>query len=365
MNCKRYLPPSQIEVFLSELPKEIKQEQLGVSVNGLPIHMLKLGTGRCSVLMWSQMHGNETTTTKALLDLIPWLVHQNQKALLEHFTFYIIPQLNPDGAKAYTRLNANQVDLNRDAIHLSQPESKILRSLFERTNPDYALNLHGQRTIYAAGPMGEAATLSFLAPSADLERSVTSARAKAMGAIAAIHQALKEELPKGIGRYDDQFNPNCIGDSFTQAGTPTLLFEAGHFPNDYQREKVKEFILKSYKALLHYLLKGEEKFTPEHYFDIPENSTAYVDLIVSNLDLKDRGVLYKNQSVALQYEEELKEGGVIFKPTLKAYGKELSFKAHRYVTLSAEEKDTVLEFSTDKTIDSPKFNRLFSVKRLN
>ena len=149
MNCKRYLPPSQIEVFLSELPKEIKQEQLGVSVNGLPIHMLKLGTGRCSVLMWSQMHGNETTTTKALLDLIPWLVHQDQKALLEHFTFYIIPQLNPDGAKAYTRLNANQVDLNRDAIHLSQPESKILRSLFERTNPDYALNLHGQRTIYA------------------------------------------------------------------------------------------------------------------------------------------------------------------------------------------------------------------------
>ena len=49
----------------------------------------------------------------------------------------------------------------------------------------------------------------------------------------------------------------------------------------------------------------------------------------------------------------------------KAYGKELSFKAHRYVTLSAEEKDTVLEFSIDKTIDSPKFNELFSVKRLN
>jgi len=365
MNCKRYLPPERIEILLGDLPEEIKKEKLGQSVNGLPIHLLQLGTGECKVLMWSQMHGNETTTTKALFHLIPWLVQHNQKALLEHFTFYIIPQLNPDGAKAYTRLNANKVDLNRDAIHLSQPESKVLRAVFEGVNPDYALNLHGQRTIYGAGSMGEAATLSFLAPSADLKRSVTPARAKAMTAIAAIDHALKEELPKGIGRYDDQFNPNCVGDSFTQAGTPTLLFEAGHFPNDYQREKVKEFILESYKALLHYLLKGEEKFTPEHYFDIPENSTAYVDLIVSNLDLKDRGVLYKNQSVALQYEEELKEGGVIFKPTLKAYGKELSFKAHRYVTLSAEEKDTVLEFSIDKTIDSPKFNKLFSVKRLN
>jgi predicted deacylase len=124
------------------------------------------------------MHGNETTTTKALFDLIPWLVQHNQKALLEHFTFYIIPQLNPDGAKAYTRLNANQVDLNRDAIDLSQPESKVLRTVFERVNPDYALNLHGQRTIYGAGSMGEAATLSFLAPSADLERSVNPSSGK-------------------------------------------------------------------------------------------------------------------------------------------------------------------------------------------
>ena len=116
----------------------------------------------------------------------------------------------------------DKVDLNRDAIHLSQPESKVLCALFEGVNPDYALNLHGQRTIYGAGSIGEAATLSFLAPSADLERSVTPARAKAMTAIAAIHHALKEELPKGIGRYDDQFNPNCVGDSFTQAGTSIL-----------------------------------------------------------------------------------------------------------------------------------------------
>jgi murein tripeptide amidase MpaA len=37
--------------------------------------------------------------------------------------------LNPDGAKTYTRENANKVDLNRDSQDLTQPESKILRKL--------------------------------------------------------------------------------------------------------------------------------------------------------------------------------------------------------------------------------------------
>jgi hypothetical protein len=364
MNCKRYLPPEKLELFLNELPKTIKQEELGRSVNGLPIHMLQLGRGRQKIMMWSQMHGNESTTTKALFDLIPWLNKTEQALLLDNFTFYVIPQLNPDGAKAYTRLNANQVDLNRDAIDLSQPESKVLRAFFDRITPDYALNLHGQRTIYGAGPQGQAATLSFLAPSADHERSVTPTRAKAMRAIAAIHQALKKDLPQGIGRYNDQFNPNCVGDSFTQAGVPTLLFEAGHYPNDYQRERVRGFVFKAYQALFQYLLKKEPDFTPAEYFDIPENSPDYIDLVVSNIHVKERGVVHKNQQLALQYLEELKEGRVVFTPTLKAYGKELPFKFHRFFELSPKENDILLEFSFDKTIDSPYLNKLFSVNHL-
>ena len=51
---------------------------------------------------------------------------KSNKEYIKNFTFYIIPQLNPDGAKLYTRNNFNDVDLNRDAIKLSQPESKCL-----------------------------------------------------------------------------------------------------------------------------------------------------------------------------------------------------------------------------------------------
>ena len=38
-----------------------------------PIYGLKLGEGSHKVLAWSQMHGNETTTTKACLDLVEYL----------------------------------------------------------------------------------------------------------------------------------------------------------------------------------------------------------------------------------------------------------------------------------------------------
>ena len=235
MISKRYFPPELLYDFLKIENDQINSEILGYSVNGLPIYKLRIGNGKQNILMWSQMHGNETTTTKAILDLIPWLLDPLRNDTLNLFTFHIIPQLNPDGAKAYTRLNANQFDLNRDSIKLSQPESKLLRVEYDRIKPDYALNLHGQRTIYGAGVNGGPATLSFLSPSANPERSITPARRIAMSAIASIYNSMRDELPLGIGRYDDTYNPNCVGDTFSKDGTPTILFEAGHYPEDYQR----------------------------------------------------------------------------------------------------------------------------------
>src|SRR5690606_18803559 len=97
------------------------------------------GDGPIKILMWSQMHGNESTTTKAVLDLINFLLEGSEmsNSILERCTIKIIPILNPDGALAYTRVNANGIDLNRDAQNLSQPESKVLRAVFEDFGPDY------------------------------------------------------------------------------------------------------------------------------------------------------------------------------------------------------------------------------------
>ena len=144
MISKRYFPPELLYDFLKIENDQINSKILGYSVNGLPVYKLRIGNGKQNIFMWSQMHGNETTTTKAILDLIPWLLDPLRNDTLNLFTFHIIPQLNPDGAKAYTRLNANQFDLKRDSIKLSQPESKVLRVEYDRIKPDYALNLHGQ-----------------------------------------------------------------------------------------------------------------------------------------------------------------------------------------------------------------------------
>lgn len=360
MTDKRYFPPQRLAAFLADLNAAVKQTVIGSSTNGLPIHQLQLGTGSKKILMWSQMHGNETTTTKALTDLIPWLLEDKQLPLLNAFSFYIIPQLNPDGALAYTRENANGMDLNRDAQTLAELESRVLRAQYQTIAPDLALNLHGQRTIYGAGTQGNAASLSFLAPAANEERTITPAREHAMKAIVAIYKALETTLPQGIGRYDDSFNPNCVGDAFTQAGTPTILFEAGHFPNDYQREISRKLIFQSFKALFFHLYDNEE-LQVEDYFRIPENTKIFVDIILSPVSVVDQGVLYENQQLAIQYQEALKGGELKFIPTYHSYGSRVVFRAHRYIDTTHLDRKEPLVFLQDNFIKNPEYSKLLAI----
>ena len=69
MTTKRYLPPSALYSFFEGLPETVSRKVIGRSVNDLPISLLTLGKGKVKILMWSQMHGNESTTTKAIFDL--------------------------------------------------------------------------------------------------------------------------------------------------------------------------------------------------------------------------------------------------------------------------------------------------------
>ncbi|MFQ3341863.1 MAG: hypothetical protein ACI9TK_001539 [Flavobacteriaceae bacterium] len=358
---KRYLPPALIEAFLKQLPISVSVKIIGHSVEMRPISLLSIGSGNTKILLWSQMHGNESTTTKALFDFIPWFLEKEQKVFQEKFTLNIILQLNPDGAAAYTRLNFKGIDLNRDAILLSQPESKVLRDLYQSFQPDYCLNLHGQRTVFAAGKNGLTASLSFLAPSADVERTITPARKKAMECIVAIKKGLENDIPNQIGRYDDAFNANCVGDTFSKLGTPTLLFEAGHFPGDYQREVTRMLILKSYKLLFQSLLSSNENHSVEEYMAIPENSINFIDLLVTGVTIKDKEKLIKAQQLGICYEERLVEGIILFFPIMEAYGDQISFKAHRTINLPVKLTQTPLFFEVGKSVQKEEFTKLFSI----
>lgn len=309
----RYLPPVKWLTLFNSLGLPFKLKTIGYSVENRPIQVLVFGNGMKKVLGWSQMHGNETTTTYALLDLVSTLLKPSSSYLLDDIQFAFIFQLNPDGAVRYTRLNAVHVDLNRDASEQSQPETQTLIDFFESFKPDYCLNLHGQRTVFAAGDTEKSASLSFLAPAANFERSHTPARKKAMAIIARASVAIQSDNQWGIGKYDDTFNINCTGDYFTAKGVPTILVEAGHFPNDYDRLMTRKLVL---SALEHFILSiHEENFTEEEvdaYMAIPNNFSHLCDVAFTNVFVIKNDQI-TNSTLFVQFEEELEGEKIIFR----------------------------------------------------
>ncbi|MDZ4331964.1 MAG: M14 metallopeptidase family protein, partial [Flavobacterium sp.] len=263
-----------------------------------------------------------STTTKALFDFLNVLHSGSELAqkLLNTFTFCSIPMLNPDGATLYTRENANKVDLNRDSQDLTQPESKLLRETFETFKPDYCFNLHDQRTIFGVSDTGKPATLSFLAPSYNEEREINESRLKAINLIASINEGLQEYLPNQIGRFDDSFNINCIGDTFQYLGVPTLLFEAGHFANDYEREETRKYVfmalISSFTSLCENVIvsNGINK-----YLNIPQNKVVFYDFMYKNIKINYDGIEIIT-NFASQYKEELIENRVCFNAYVSQIG---------------------------------------------
>ncbi|MCB0463786.1 MAG: M14 family zinc carboxypeptidase [Flavobacteriaceae bacterium] len=316
----RYINTDHIHPLLKNLGLNFTVNQIGNSVKGEPIFSITVGSGSKKIFMWSQMHGNESTTTKALFDVFNILKEENgfSKTILEGCTLIIIPILNPDGARLYTRLNANEVDLNRDAQHKSQPETKALFEVFNAIEPNFCFNLHGQRTIFSAGKTNNPATVSFLAPAQDTEITVTTNRKRAMEIIVAMNNYLQQVIPNQVGIYDDNFNLNCVGDTFQSKNVPTILFEAGHYDNDYAREQVREYIGLSLMRSLEYIAKSSisgEFYEP--YFDIPTNEKLFFDIIIRNAKIDNDP---KTKDIAVQYKEVLTNCKIQFKSVIESIG---------------------------------------------
>ncbi len=314
----RYIHLQHIEPLLLHPNLKKRVSVIGQSVLGLPIYKYEIGTGKVKILMWSQMHGNESTTTKAVFDLINLLESDTDfaKKIHHHFTICILPMLNPDGAKAYTRENANGIDLNRDAQNLSQPESLVLKKCFQDFNPNYCFNLHDQRTIYAVGNSSLPATVSFLAPAFDEACSYNETRNTAISVISAINETLQKLIAGQVGRFDDTFNIDCVGDTFQQSGVPTILFEAGHFPDDYEREQTRKYI---FIALFSALDTLYENVIVSDYFDkylsIPLNNNRFLDIIYKNVNINyDNSI--KTINFAAHYNEEIIDNKLHFSALL-------------------------------------------------
>ena len=111
----RYITYSHLEEALEDFKERYPITEVGRSFLNIPIPGITVGTGKKKILAWSQMHGNESTSTKGVVDLLHFLkVYADLdvvKNILAECTILILPMVNPDGAARYTRVNVNKVDL--------------------------------------------------------------------------------------------------------------------------------------------------------------------------------------------------------------------------------------------------------------
>ncbi|MCD8403248.1 M14 family zinc carboxypeptidase [Tenacibaculum finnmarkense] len=321
----RYITLNDIEPLYDDLDTAIASKKIGESEQGKAIYQLKLGSGKIKILIWSQMHGNESTGTKAVFDFLKYIkAYKNTEivnSILNNCDITIIPMLNPDGAEVYTRVNANDVDLNRDAVALEAKESKLLRKILDTVKPQFCFNLHDQRTIFGVEGTKNPATISFLAPSEEITRKLTKGREQTMNVIVAMNALLQKLIPNHIGRYSDEFYPTATGDNFQKLGHNTILIEAGHYPDDYERETVRKY---NFYALLQgiYHVATEKNFTSHlDYFSIPNNIKNFYDVIYrSEKNKKD---------VAFQYVEKVENGKFVLSLMKEKEGDLSSNIAHK------------------------------------
>ncbi len=278
----KWIHDAHISPLLSKLSDKLAVSIIGNSENKVPIRSVQVGSGAKKILIWTQMHGNESTGTKALFDFFNCIVSSTNpvfKAILEKCTILCIPMLNPDGSLNYTRVNANNIDLNRDAVDQKAKESKLLRSVLESFQPDYCFNLHDQRTIFGVEGTQNPATISFLAPSEEVTRKLTEGRKLTMNVIVAMNMLLQKVIPNHVGRYTDEFYPTATGDNFQKLGFNTILIEAGHFPDDYDREEARKFNFYALVQGIHHIATATDYSEYLPYFDIPNNQKNFFDII--------------------------------------------------------------------------------------
>ena len=265
-----------------------------------------------------------------MFDFFNFLATDSREAIQikSQYTLLCVPMLNPDGAFAYTRENANAIDLNRDAFSATQPEMKLLKALYEDFRPDYCYNLHDQRTIFGTTGLNLPATISFLAPAFNEKRDYNLVRLKAISIINRMNDALSQYIPNQIGRFDDSYNVNCTGDYFTTQNTPTILFEAGHYPNDYKREESRKYI---FIALLSSFFDNYENVVVDNelqkYLRIPQNNKCFFDFIYKNIKIIDNSV-EKIINFAAQYQEILVDDEIHFEAIISKISDLENYSGH-------------------------------------
>ena len=286
----------------------LRTEEIGRSINGRELRAITFGRGPTSVLLWSQMHGDESTATMALADIFAYLASPEPDALRDRLqrelTITFVPMLNPDGAELFQRQNAAGIDVNRDGRQQSTPEARALKALRDRLQPQFGFNLHDQNARTRVGGDGLQAGIALLAPAHDDSRTYNETRSRARLVAATIAGILQREIPGRVAKYDESFNPRAFGDLMQQWGTSTVLIESGALPGDPQKQRLRALNVAAILGALDAIATRSFTSTdPSLYESLPRNSSGASDLIIVGGSLVLPGHRAMLADVAINYDD--------------------------------------------------------------
>ncbi|MCA9709318.1 MAG: hypothetical protein KDK70_25975, partial [Myxococcales bacterium] len=145
----------------------VTHERLGASVDGRDIDLLRLGEpgpDRHPCWIIARQHPGESMAQWLVEGLVERLLDDEDAVarwLLARATFYVVPNMNPDGAvRGHLRNNAAGANLNREWEAPSMersPEVFLVRERMRRTGVDFFLDVHGDEALpynFLAGAEG-------------------------------------------------------------------------------------------------------------------------------------------------------------------------------------------------------------------
>jgi hypothetical protein len=291
INCKHSTIAQEMQRIVEASGGLLTIQQVGSSLEGRSINLIRCGTGKINILLWSQMHGDESTATLALMDIFAFLARRGSEKkwvtkMLKELTLCFIPMLNPDGAERRQRRTAQSIDMNRDARALRSPEARLLRSLQRKLNPRFGFNLHDQ-DLWSVGQSTNPTAIALLAPAHDVQRSVNPVRKRAMHVAATIAVSLKQFIDGHLATYDDAFEPRAFGDNMQALGTSTVLIESGHWPNDPGKYFIRKLNVVGILSALTAIGDGSYSQTPlSHYSTLVPNGKNIYDVIIRGIRLE-------------------------------------------------------------------------------
>ncbi len=277
----------RLEALVAAAPDLFEMEKVGESGEGRSINHVRVGRGPFRVLLWSQMHGDESTATSALFDLFEYIRAHRQdpavRGILSKLTLHVVPMLNPDGAERFQRRNVQSIDVNRDALRLQTPEGRALKAVRDRFQPRVGFNLHNQNWRTSVGDPPRPASISLLSVAYDEKRSENDGRKLTKKICAVIRESLEPFASGRIGRYDDSFEVRAFGDNITLWGTPVVLIETGPWPSENPDAALVRLNFVALVSALDALATGRVKRAdPDRYEELPMNESRMFYIAIRN-----------------------------------------------------------------------------------